>query len=40
MVAFGGDYARVGQWTALVYVAGMIVIFFAPDTSGRELDQA
>jgi MFS family permease len=33
MVAFDGDYARVGQVTCLVYVLGMVVIGFAPDTS-------
>ncbi len=36
--AFDGDYARVGTWTGLVYVLGMIVICFAPDTTRRLED--
>jgi MFS family permease len=39
MLLFAGDYARVGQVTCLVYALGMIVICFAPDTSGRQLDE-
>jgi MFS family permease len=35
--AFGGDYAAAGRVTSLVYALGMIVIFFAPDTTGRKL---
>jgi MFS family permease len=35
--SFAGDYARVGQLTCLVYVLGMIVICFAPDTSKTKL---
>jgi MFS family permease len=38
MLAFNGDYARVGQTTCLVYALGMLVIFFAPDTTGKQLD--
>ena len=34
---FEGDYARIGRLTSLIYVLGMIVIFFAPDTSRRGL---
>jgi MFS family permease len=37
MTVFGGDYARVGEVTAWVYVVGMIVILFAPDTSRSDL---
>lgn len=37
MHAFDGDYAKVGQITCLVYVLGMVVILFAPDTSKTEL---
>ena len=33
MQLFGGDYARVGAFTALIYAAGMVVICFAPDTT-------
>jgi MFS family permease len=39
MLAFNGDYARVGQITCLVYALGMIVILFAPDTTGKRLDE-
>ncbi len=35
---FHGDYARVGTFTGMVYVAGMIVICFAPDTSKSRLE--
>ncbi len=34
---FHGDYAKVGQITCLVYALGMIVIWFAPDTSQKDL---
>lgn len=34
----GGDYARVGVITGLVYVLGMVVIWWAPDTRGEALD--
>ena len=34
----GGDYARVGVICGAVYALGMIVIWFAPDTSKRSLD--
>jgi predicted MFS family arabinose efflux permease len=37
MIAYDGDYARVGQITSLVYALGMIVILFMPDTSQRQL---
>lgn len=39
MVAFGGNYARVGQVTCLVYGLGMAVVWFAPDTTGQRLDR-
>jgi hypothetical protein len=39
MMSFEGDYARVGQITCLVYVVGMIVICFAPDTHRNPLKQ-
>lgn len=35
---FHGDYARVGTITGLVYVAGMVVICFAPDTTKNRLE--
>jgi MFS transporter, SHS family, sialic acid transporter len=34
-----GDYARVGQVTCLVYALGMVVICFAPDTTGKRLEE-
>ncbi len=34
----GGDYAKVGVVTGLVYALGMIVIWWAPDTSNKSLD--
>jgi hypothetical protein len=34
---FGGDYARAGAAMAWVYALGMIVIWFGPETRGREL---
>jgi MFS transporter, SHS family, sialic acid transporter len=33
LVHFNGDFARVGQWTCLIYILGMVAICFAPDTS-------
>lgn len=33
----GGDYARVGAICGLVYALGMVVIWWAPDTSDRDL---
>ena len=34
---FAGDYAQVGRITHLIFALGMIVILFAPDTSGKQL---
>lgn len=34
---FGSDYARVGQVTSLIFAVGLVVICFAPDTTGRRL---
>lgn len=36
---FNGDYAATGKVTSLVYLLGMIVICFAPDTSKRKLTE-
>jgi MFS family permease len=33
---FHGDYARVGTFTGLIYVVGMIVVCFAPDTTKQR----
>ena len=38
MLAFGGDYARVGSFTALIYAVGMLVICFAPDTTRQRME--
>lgn len=35
--AFGENYARTGAITSLVYVAGLIVIWFCPETKGHPL---
>ncbi len=35
---FGGDYAKMGRVTSLCFAVGMIVIWLAPDTSQRQLD--
>ncbi len=34
----GGDYARVGVISGMVYALGLVVIWFAPDTSRQSLD--
>jgi MFS transporter, SHS family, sialic acid transporter len=33
----GGDYARIGWWTGMIYVAGMVIILFAPRTDTGSL---
>ncbi len=35
--SFGGDYARIGLWTGMIYAAGMVIIVFAPRTSSANL---
>ena len=37
--ALGGDYAKVGALCALIYALGMVAIWWAPDTSGKTLDE-
>ncbi len=34
---FNGDYARMGSVITLVYLIGMILIWFAPETKGKPL---
>lgn len=34
---FQGDYAQIGRVTSLIFLLGLIVIPFAPDTSKRDL---
>ena len=40
MSSFNGDYAKIGFWTGLVYVVGMIIIWFAPKTVKAELEKS
>lgn len=35
---FQGDYAATGRITHLVFALGMVVILFAPDTTGKRMD--
>ncbi len=37
-VALGGSYPMVGAFGALVYATGAIAIWFAPETSGKDLE--
>ena len=39
MSFFQGDYAHIGRATSLVFALGMIVIWFAPDTSQKQLEE-
>jgi SHS family sialic acid transporter-like MFS transporter len=39
MSFFQGDYAKIGRATSLVFAVGMIVIWFAPDTSQKQLEE-
>jgi predicted MFS family arabinose efflux permease len=34
----GGDYARVGVITGLVYALGLVIVWWAPDTGGKPLE--
>jgi MFS family permease len=35
---FGGDYARIGRVTSLIFAIGIFVIWLAPDTSRTQLN--
>ncbi len=35
---FDFDYARIGQMTSLIFAVGMVLIWFAPDTSRRQIE--
>jgi MFS family permease len=37
--ALGGDYALAGANITLVYIAGMVLIWFAPETKGKPLPE-
>ncbi len=39
VAAFGGDYARMGSMITLIYLAGMLMIWVAPETKGRPLPE-
>lgn len=39
MGMFGGSYAKAGAIITLIYIVGMIVIWFAPETKGRPLPE-
>ncbi len=38
--AMGGSYPRVGATCGLIYLLGLIAIWWAPDTSARDLEHA
>jgi hypothetical protein len=40
MTLFKGDYASIGCVTSLVFLIGAAVIWAAPDTTRRRLDDA
>ncbi|MCA9097244.1 MAG: MFS transporter, partial [Planctomycetaceae bacterium] len=35
---FAGDFAGIGRVTSLIFAGGMLLIFFIPDTSQRQLE--
>jgi hypothetical protein len=37
VATFGGSYARAGAIVTLVYLLGMVLIWFAPETKGKPL---
>ena len=37
VATFDGDYARMGSVITLVYLAGMVLIWLAPETKGKPL---
>ncbi|MBX7121406.1 MAG: MFS transporter [Opitutaceae bacterium] len=39
MQTFNGSYARAGAIVTLIYILGMIVIWFAPETKGKPLPE-
>ena len=36
---FHGDYAQIGRVTSVVFVLGMALVLFMPDTSKRDMQQ-
>ncbi|HWQ92075.1 MAG TPA: MFS transporter [Clostridia bacterium] len=39
MAMFEGSYAKAGAWITLIYVVGMLIIWFAPETKGKPLPE-
>ncbi|MFO1449679.1 MAG: MFS transporter [Opitutaceae bacterium] len=39
MQSFGGSYARAGAIITLIYLIGLVVIWFAPETKGKPLPE-
>lgn len=39
MLVFKGDYPKVGVITGLVYALGMVVVWWAPDTTRKQLEE-
>jgi hypothetical protein len=39
VASFGGDYARMGAVITLVYVLGLVTIWFVPETKGKPLPE-
>lgn len=39
MQVFGGDYGRAGATITLIYILGMVLIWFAPETKGKPLPE-
>lgn len=39
VAVFGGSFAKAGGTMALLYVVGMILIWFLPETKGRSLPE-
>ena len=37
MTNFDGDYGRAGAWITLIYILGLVLIWFAPETKGKPL---
>lgn len=37
--ALGGDYQRVGTWCSMIYLLGVVAIWFAPSTTAQDLHE-
>jgi len=38
LTQFGGDYARIGLWTGLIYGVGMVIVLFLPRAQSGRLE--